>query len=358
MSLRIVQISTLLVALSSLLFIMAAPARAETIDQLIHVVRNSSMQHIEIDGTKAGTSPLRKEDRTVIVEKGTVNTWTGDLDPSTIGFERIKKSGRKLAVSLQDGDIITRIKASSNIKNMFVTVGDILPDVDGDEIIICDHRVRKPRLKIFSYDAEAQELTKKRGMLPFTDVSDNPTDSGGCENLAIADVDGDGVNEIVTAKRRYSPTQSNRDYGFVTLSRTGAILSTTDLGYDAGSGGRYSDETENRLLVADMDGDDSATEIFLGSNRQGPTVRSLDGDLLFSEDSNNWPSYIHDWGVYDVDGDGKDELVILSGKKGYVRIFDENFDIETQFKLYPNRMKKRIRNLRLGDVSTFLDDIL
>lgn len=210
--------------------------------------------------------------------------------------------------------------------------------------------------------------------------------------VALGDVDGDGVEEIVAGAGpgggphvrvfETDGTLLGQFFAYDEASRTGVFVATGDIngdGYDeiivsedAGSNGEvrfydyagvnkghfkpFDNESRGvRVAAGDVDGD-GVDEVITGLGPGGaPRVRVFEGSGMFVSEFDAYASTF-DKGIFvtagDVDGDGYDEIVtgVDYGGGPHVRVFSASGEVESSFFAYGENFRGGVR-LAVGDVN-------
>ncbi len=207
-------------------------------------------------------------------------------------------------------------------------------DVDGDGIIDI---VTVPKSRGTSHIRIFDEL----GNLKYSFwPSDDRSYTGGM-NLAVADIDGDGVSEIIVAPR------GGREPMVSVYSYDGTLRSQF-LAFDA--------SFKKEVYVGAFDFEnDGVKEIIVGAGEGGgPHVRVFDGEgnlkLQFFAFNQRFKGGVTVTGG-DVNNDGMDEIIVgvASGANSYIRVFDHSGFLLTQFLAYAPNFYNGVR-IAVGDI--------
>lgn len=334
------------------LFVMAPFAYASS-DLYIGVYTNKTNDTLKVrdlDGDLIETVALTSGQSNLLNEMSDVDNEVMDLIPESEGMELLKYNNkRRVKVYGQDGEEITYFQAfKKRTKHVIVATGDVSDEYEGDEIIVCHKKSGDARMKIYSYDDEAEEFTKISAFKTQEDTSD----VHGCNNIAIGDIDGDDENEIVVASWRQYSRYIDGIYSIDAYDVDGER--ETVLSFDGYKMADYSDNVP--LFVADMDGDGTNEVIYENWSDDGFTAIDNEGSTVYEKNDGWCPkTRYYEFSIGDVDADDEDELVLKCGnKKTKIWVYDDEGTLEASYKMFPNTKANRNRSLLL---STF-DGIL
>lgn len=121
--------------------------------------------------------------------------WSGDFLVKSDGLEQLVVNGNNglEIISSEDGTVLDTFKVTKKNDEISMAVGDVYPDITGQEVVICHREATPSRLRIFSYDEGTGVATKELSFQPFSDLDR----SSGCSDLQISDIDSDGTLDIV-----------------------------------------------------------------------------------------------------------------------------------------------------------------
>ncbi|MDP3964694.1 MAG: VCBS repeat-containing protein [bacterium] len=206
-------------------------------------------------------------------------------------------------------------------------------DLDGDgtaEIITSPMAGAGPQVRVF--DADGNALSQ------FFAYAE--TYRGGL-SVATGDVDGDGVDEIVTAP--YS--DAGPQIGIFEMDGTAV---TRFFAYAENVRGGYN------VVVGDVDGDGTADIVVSPKAGNGPQVAIFNGN---GDSMNRFFAYAETFrgGIFasvgDVDGDGDNDIVVSpeSGAGPQIRVFDNSGSVLSQFWAYASHLR--------GNFTSFVADL-
>ncbi len=186
-------------------------------------------------------------------------------------------------------------------------------DIDGDgkaEIITVPENSGGPNVRIYSYNS----ATSKIELLDWFMAYGNSFRGG--TNIAVGDVNGDGLLEIITAPQG-GGGPNVRAYQYNSSTKKFSLLSWFMAYSEKFRGGI-------NIKLADIDGDDDIEIITTPANSGGPNVRayrfnSASGqfelvDWFMAYDANSRGGV--DVSIGDVDGNGKSEIITLLRSQG------------------------------------------
>ena len=225
-------------------------------------------------------------------------------------------------------------------------------DVDGDtqdEIIVAPAQGMKPIIEIYDKDGEKKLI----------EYISHSSDYMGGVDVAAADLDGDGMAEIIAVNT--SVTETDRDVARVKVYKydIGRTLITEFNAFGGAIAG-------GRVTAGDIDNDGLPEIIVSANNHGGPIVRAFEMDgsprpTQFFTFHTDYHGGI-DVAAGDVDGNGKkDEIAVipLANEISKVKIYrwrDDQY-IVSEFKAFSNR--EYGGNIEMGDIDQDgIDEIL
>lgn len=270
------------------------------------------------------------------------NRWSGDFFTSTDGFELLTVvSGRVEIENANNNDEVDSFKVSNKNAEMVIAVGDVLPDIDGQEVVVCQRDSNPSRLRIYSYDESTGTATKQLSFIPFNEEGA----TGGCGDVQVGDIDDDGTTDILVTK--YS---NNTSASTISLfSPEGDLVSTIDLDLTPYNSSYLSGVVHFDLL--DFDGDGIRDEMAV-SYYGAVYIHTVDGAFITSTDLRD--AYYKSYAIGNVDEDVADEIVIMTGKKCKLTIWEESGSTVIG-QAFSSASKNRERTVVIGDLSSFVD---
>lgn len=230
-----------------------------------------------------------------------VFSLTGDLESQFFAFGTHLRTGYNLAVADVDGDGV-------------------------DDIIVTTMAGAGPQIRVFDGSGNVIAQFFAYG-----------TEFRGGVNLTTGDVDGDGVQEIITVPRENSaPHVRVFDYDGTEVASFFAYASTIRGSF--------------HLTTGDVNADGTADIIVTPGPGLGPQVAMFtgSGELInrFFAYATTFRGGIHA-SVGDVDGDGENEIVASpeSGAGPHIRVFSTSGDVESSFFAYAQNLRGSFSSL-------------
>ncbi|MFH0853790.1 MAG: carboxypeptidase regulatory-like domain-containing protein [bacterium] len=215
-------------------------------------------------------------------------------------------------------------------------VTPLMADLDGDgnkEIITAPYSAGGPHVRAFNSDGEVLA-----NLFPYT------TAYRGGLSLSAADVDGDGVNELIVAPSGHGgPHVRIYDYADGTFTLAGQFFA-----YASGL------RTGMTIQTGDTDGDGSDEIVTTTNTGAAPHVRVFDGsgnlEGQFFAYATSFRGGVNAT-VADVDSDGQDDVIVSPMAAGgpHVRVMRPDGTVVSQFFAYPASWRLGIKT-GVGDV--------
>jgi hypothetical protein len=281
--------------------------------------------------------------------------WVGELVSGNESLERVAVTdgGFSHSVEIMNDDalVLDTITVVKNPARLVLTMGDIFSTYPGKELIVCHQNHRPARMRVFSYNPETGEAAKLLSFQPFPELSDAGIQTG-CSQLKVDDIDRDGVNEVIAANN----AMPNGDL-FV-FGRNG--LEETALVRDSAISLEGTTDTGKIFFqTIDMNADTFEDEIV---SRQAMNYQDYSMDLMIHDGAGRLQATIptsqyryFDYAVGDVTADGRDELVVMNGKKSFVSLWSMDGTQTELGALFPNSNIQRYRRIVTGRFGTLRD---
>jgi serralysin len=302
------------------------------------------------------------------------NITSGDIDGD--GIDEIivgtvyknNKLPALLGIFKRDGKPVTAIEMGHKDKVDGLTVAS--GDIDGDWV---------EEIAVGCFVKEKEDDDFGRGVVRIyrlhgeqlvdTGLTLHPYEEKGYKkapNLVIADVDGDGVPELITAPGP-DPNAPARIKIFKINTKDGIspweaeLVADFVVNFEKKSGDK--DGYGANITAGDLDGDGKA-EIIVGA---GPDPKNLGQAIIIHNNGGTYTAetfLAHEnkrYGVYvtsgDIDGDGKAEIVTGQGpdpkNRSVIRIFQGDGTLIREFQAYPEDIKYGVK-ISIGTVGEFL----
>lgn len=182
----------------------------------------------------------------------------------------------------------------------WVAVGDL--NGDGIPDVALTDRIG---VKVLIHVSTATSTTYAAATAVYNDYG--PAISWGNNLIAIADVNGDGLNDLViTDSYPYGGTSPSVEILFQNAAAPGTFLAAT--GYPIAGGG-----FPQSIAVADVNGDGLVDVIIGGSNAVGVLLQNATTRGTFSAVANYAVLDANEIAVADINGDGRPDIVIATG---------------------------------------------
>lgn len=248
-----------------------------------------------------------------------------------VAYNELNHDSGEVNIYNQLGEKIDSFVAfSKSVSDVKTAVGN------ANEIIVCNEiktLLINPHLKMFSY-SESLGATEIFSIKPFGD-------NGGCGNLGIGDVDGDGDSEIIATENR---TGIN-DHTVKIFNTTGELKTSFNLSKD-----NVHPKIKKKMFINDINNDEKAEIIFQDYNDK-VYVYSSEGVQLFKFSTHDYnDKHLMKIQVGDIDQDGSGEIILQErGRKVPIIILNHEGAVENSYKLYPDNTKKRKYHIYLSD---------
>ncbi|GAA1011573.1 hypothetical protein Aple_012200 [Acrocarpospora pleiomorpha] len=251
---------------------------------------------LAMDLPKLGASPCRK---TILVEIDYMADSTHDHRPDLF-------SG---PTGLPHPDLGVNDTRFEDNGHNHIAVGNVDGDAAGKQEIVLADASEGGRIHV--YDATTHTTA------PGLGVADSTFEDDGRNQMAVGDVNGDGRDEIVIA---------NADTGRIDV--LDAVSHAPAPGLGVGDT-RFDDDEHNQIAVGNVDGDAAGKqEIVLADASEGGRIHVYDAtthttapglgvrDTTFDDDDHNQLA------VGDVNGDGRDDVLIANDSTGRIDVLD------------------------------------
>lgn len=299
-----------------------ATTSAQAADTTVLGVGNKKIQQFTVDGTKTDSTTLPGVLKT--------NYYAAELSDADDGNEWVRYHAGDIEIFDYTGNTLAATTINSSyIYEMAMAVGELDEAHEGPEIAVCKYVAAIPRVRVYSYDDSNNTLTKINSFEVFKHTSSG----GGCEDLAIADADNDGSNDLFIVNRN--------DNIVKTYTATGDLLNTIRFG------GRHYYNQHNRsydrLYAADVTGDGTVDAIY------GEQLIQLDGSISTIVQPAEITQGVKETAVADVTGDGVAEYIYLTRtKKAHIYIVDTAGNMISDFNAFPNATSFKNYKLYFG----------
>lgn len=168
-------------------------------------------------------------------------------------------------------------------------------------------------------DDQTHQLFLGRGDASFVDASDRLLGRSEGNGLAVGDVNGDGLTDIVVGSSGGGEGGGQELLWLNDPSRPGWFVDATATHLPA-----VNDDTQD-IALADLDGDGDL-DMVVANERPGPRLLINDGTGRFSDGTDRLevavPIHSREVHVFDADGDGRPDILFLnltSNNQGYER---------------------------------------
>jgi len=281
------------------------------------------------------------------------NTAVGDVDGDGVADIVVGGGNKVPAVKgfQRDGTPISGLAftAFSDKTGVVVATGDF--DGDGKAEIVAGDALNATSVRIFSYDKAAGAVSDT-GV--YLDVYAGQT---GGVNIAVADVNGDGLPELIASRRTGTGDQDIKVFRINTSGGAGSWTAEVLTSFVACTGaGKASaiagsaDATMN-LCAADINGDGVSEIMAVCNSASGPEVRmyALSGELLGSLLSGSRKLDFVAGG--DLNMDGAAELVLGDGQMNgmnSIKIYNSSGQPSGGFNPFANSMGVKVTVGNLG----------
>lgn len=299
-----------------------ATTSVQAADTTVIGVGNKKIKQFAVDGTHIDTTIL----------PGVLNTnyYPAEFSDTDDGNEWVRYHAGDIEIFNPSANLLAATTINLNYSNeMAIAVGELDETHEGPEIAVCKYVAAIPRVRVYSYDDSSNMLTKINSFDVF-----KPTSSGGgCEDLAIADADKDGGNDLFIVNRN--------DNILKVYTTAGELLNTIHFGST-----RYYNRhrrSYDRLYAADVTGDGITDAIY------GEQLIQLDGSISTIVQPTEITQGIKELAVIDVTDDGLVEYVYLTNtRKARVYIVDTVGNIISDFNTFPNATSFTSHKLYFG----------
>lgn len=267
--------------------------------------------------------------------------WGGDFLTNNVGLEYLKTTAHRVQIYDQADTKIDTFSVSTVSADRVITVGDVFPNISGQEVVVCRISSHAAKVQVFSYNESTGEATEELSFHPFPDLIAQG-EKNGCSDIAVADIAGE-PKIVVT-----SSTQILAEAELFVYDTQGSLESTINLGFQGDFG--YNDFVVH-LDALDFDGDGFKNEVAVYKD---PELKIVNISTQKITSIINLDYSHASYAIGNIDDDAQDEIAVLYGKKSNFSIWngDEKTDLGA---LYPNAELYRYRLIVVADLSSLTD---